>query len=260
MPANNSDVAAFSFRALGGVGEVGASSYLYELGESRVLVDAGMRPRGVGEESLPELSVLADSPPDAVILTHAHLDHVGALPLVRRAFPDVAVYASEATKRIAELVMADTAKVARDQGAPLYDEDEARESAAAISVMAPHARKELGGGASVTPIVAGHISGAVSLLLEDSSGRKVFHTGDVSNAKTLTVEAAHRPSSPTPVDAVVTESTYGDVMLPSRKEQVRLLAETVGDVIQSGGRVLIPTFALGRAQEILLILLSHQRS
>lgn len=249
-----------SFRVLGGADEVGASCYLYELGKSRVLVDCGIRPKGAGEESLPELSALSDRPPDAVVLTHAHLDHVGALPLVRRAFPDAPVYATEATKRIAELVMADAAKVGRDQGAPLYDEEEAGDAAAAISVMVPHERQKLPAGASVIPVEAGHIPGAVSLLLEDASGRRIFHTGDVSNAKTLTVEAAYRTPSPTPVDAVVTESTYGDVMLPSRKEQVRLLAEAVGEVIQAGGRVLVPTFALGRAQEILLILLSHQRS
>lgn len=265
MSSESIEAGPLTFRALGGADEVGASCYLYELGETRVLVDAGMRPKGAGEESLPDLGALADSPPDAVVLTHAHLDHVGALPLVRRAFPDIPIYASEATKRIAELVMTDAAKVARDQDAPLYDEEEARESAAAITVMVPQTLQRMPSyspviGASVTSLPAGHIPGALSLILEDSCGRKVFHTGDVSNAKTLTVEAAHRPSSPTPVDAVVSESTYGNVMLPSRKEQVRLLAETVGDVIQQGGRVLIPTFALGRAQEILLILLSHQRS
>lgn len=265
MLRDSSDNLPFTFRALGGADEVGASSYLYELDGTRVLVDAGMRPKGAGEESLPDLGALADSPPDAVVLTHAHLDHVGALPLVRRAFPDVPIYASEATKRIAELVMADAAKVGRDQGAPLYDEEEAVETARAILTLRAHEQQRFPSysgttGPSVTSVPAGHIPGAVSLILEESSGRKVFHTGDVSNARTMTVEAAHTPSSPTPVDAVITESTYGDVMLPSRKEQVRLLAETVGDVIQSGGRVLIPTFALGRAQEILLILLSHQRS
>jgi Cft2 family RNA processing exonuclease len=229
-----------------------------------VLVDSGIRPKGAGEESLPDLAALANNPPDAVVLTHAHLDHVGALPLVRRAFPHVPIFATAATARIAKLVMKDAARVAQDQSAPLYTEDEAREAASAISVMVAYERQKLPsrgpGVASVIPLEAGHIPGAVSLLLEDPSGRRILHTGDISNTKTLTVEGAYKLSESNPVDAVITESTYGDVMLPSRKEQVRLLADAAGEVIQRGGRVLIPTFALGRAQEILDILVSHQRS
>lgn len=188
----------------------------------------------------------------------------GALPLVRRTFSEVPISATAATAWVAELMMADAAKVAAAQDAPLYTEEEARETAAAISVMVPYERQKLPlwevGVASMIPLSAGYTPGAVSLVLGDPSGRWLLHPGDVSNTKTLTVEGAYRPSAFTPVDAVITESTYADVMLPSRKEQVRLLAGAVGEVIQDGGRISVPTFALGGAQEILVIPLSHQRS
>ena len=76
----------FAFQGLGGTDEVGASSYLYLLKEGTLLIDAGLRPGQVGEAALPQLERLQEHPPSAMILTHAHLDHVAALPVVTRRF------------------------------------------------------------------------------------------------------------------------------------------------------------------------------
>jgi Cft2 family RNA processing exonuclease len=246
------------FLGLGGTDEVGASSYLYELSRIRLLVDAGLRPTMMGEASLPMLEVLEEHPPELMILTHAHLDHVGALPLVTRRFPGLKLFATRATQRIAMDVLADAVKVGESQGAALYGLDEAVRTVSRFETLEPFIPLAFPGG-QVTALPAGHILGAVGLLIEDESGR-VFHTGDFSNIATLTADKAYQPAEPVEVDAVVSEATYGDTNLPGRKDQIRELIEALRGVFEGGGRVLIPTFALGRAQELILLLLNHQAS
>ncbi len=244
------------FLGLGGTNEVGASCYLYELGETRLLIDAGMRPTMIGEESLPMLELLKDHPPDLMILSHAHLDHVGAIPRVKKYFPNLPIYTTRASRRLALEVLTDAVKVAKTQGAMVYELGDAIQAVANMHIIKPFEPYSFTGGQfSVYP--AGHILGAVGILIETAEG-KIFHTGDFSNITTLTTEEAYRPPTPIPVDAVISEATYGDTILPGRKEQIRELIEAVKTVIEDGGRVLIPTFALGRAQELILLLLNHQ--
>ena len=109
---------------------------------------------------------------------------------------------------------------------------------------------------------AGHLLGAVSALIHSpgargGAGATVYHSGDFSNIAGSTTPPAYKPPSPLAVDAVVSESTYGDTNLPSRKEQIRAFVAGLRGTLESGGKVLIPTFALGRAQEVIAVLLSH---
>lgn len=246
------------FLGLGGTHEVGASSYLYELGGIRLLVDAGQRPSQLGAAALPQLELLEANPPDLMLLTHAHLDHVAALPLVKRMFPHLPVYATRATKRIALEVLSDAVKVSESQGAPLYTLGEVTHAVANMTELNMHQPVSFQGG-QLRVYPAGHILGAVGALIETDEGC-VFHTGDFSNIAGLTTPAAYQPSTPVPVDAVVSESTYGDTPLPSRKQQVQQFIEAIRGVFEGGGRVLIPTFALGRAQELTLLLVNHMMS
>ncbi|MDZ7703619.1 MAG: MBL fold metallo-hydrolase [Trueperaceae bacterium] len=246
------------FIGLGGTDEVGASSYLYRLNNLNLLVDAGLRPTMMGEASLPSLDLLDTHPPDLMVITHAHLDHVGALPRVKAKFPNLPVYATRATQRIALEVLSDAVRVGEIQGAPLYDASEALRAAADIKTLTPFEPLSFAGG-QITCYPAGHVLGAVGLLIETDAGR-VFHTGDFSNIATLTTESAYLPPQPIPVDAVVSEATYGDTQLPGRKDQISGFIEAIGQVVGRGGRVLVPTFALGRAQELVLLLLNHQAS
>ncbi len=244
------------FLGLGGTDEVGASCYLYEFGDARLLIDAGMRPTMIGEESLPMLELLKNHPPDLMILSHAHLDHVGAIPRLKKLFPNLPIYTTRASRRLTLEVLTDAVKVAKAQGAMVYELGDAMQAIAEMHTIKPFEKYNFAGGQfSVYP--AGHILGAVGILIETDEG-KIFHTGDFSNITTLTTEEAYRPPTPIPVDAVISEATYGDTILPGRKEQIRELIEAVKTVIEGGGRVLIPTFALGRAQEIILLLLNHQ--
>ncbi|WP_295818083.1 MBL fold metallo-hydrolase [uncultured Deinococcus sp.] len=242
----------FAFQGLGGTDEVGASSYLYLLKEGTLLIDAGLRPGQVGEAALPQLERLQEHPPSAMILTHAHLDHVAALPVVTRRFPRLPIYCTEATARIAALVLTDTLKVSTEQGYPMFSAGEMKRSLERLRPI-PYFQRITEHGYTFEIFPSGHLLGAASVLIE-SGGRTVFHTGDVSNVDTPVVNAAWLPAQVTAVDAVVSESTYGDTLLPSRKEQVRTFVSAIGETLRGGGRVLIPSFALGRAQEITQIL------
>lgn len=242
----------FAFLGLGGTDEVGASSYLYLLKEGNLLIDAGLRPGQVGEAALPKLELLAEHPPTSMILTHAHLDHVAGLPVVIRRYPKLAIYCTEATARLASLVLADTLKVSTEQGHPMFSLGEMKRTLERLRPV-PYFQRISDYGFAFTLYPSGHLLGAASVLIE-SGGRTVFHSGDVSNVETPVVTAAWLPSQVTAVDAVVSESTYGDTLLPARKEQVRTFVQAIGETLRSGGRVLIPSFALGRAQEITQIL------
>lgn len=233
---------------------MGASSYLYLLPEGNLLIDAGLRPGALGEAALPKLELLREHPPAVMVLTHAHLDHVAALPLVTREFPRLAVYCTAATARIAATVLADTLKVSADQGAPLFDVKAMKRALERLRVVEPFTPITEHGPA-FTLLPSGHLFGAVSVDLRSRRGR-VFHTGDFSNVATPTTEPAFMPAEEQPVTAVVSESTYGDTLLPSRKEQVRAFVTAIQETLRGGGKVLIPSFALGRAQEMVSILLS----
>lgn len=249
---------SFAFIGLGGTDEVGASAYLYLLKEGNLLIDAGLRPGQVGEAALPKLELLADHPPSAMVLTHAHLDHVAGLPVVIRRFPKLNIYCTEATARIAALVLADTLKVSTEQGYPMFTPGEMKRTLERLRPL-PYFQRITDHGYAFTLFPSGHLLGAASVLIE-SGNKTVFHTGDVSNVETPVVTAAWLPAQVMKVDAIVSESTYGDTLLPSRKEQVRTFVQAIGETLQFGGRVLIPSFALGRAQEITQILTTSMAS
>ncbi|CAN5797061.1 hypothetical protein BH24DEI2_BH24DEI2_03230 [soil metagenome] len=254
---------SFTFQGLGGTSEVGASCYLYTFGDTaqqtRVLIDAGTRPNTLGAASLPEFDLLGNAP-DALLLTHAHSDHIGALPLLKQRFPNLPVYATPATAHIALAMLTDAVKVQASQGAPLYELKNVAAALAGIRPVSPGAPFRLGSlGDVVTAYNAGHLLGAVSYLLETPHGR-VFHTGDVSNVGGYTTDAALIPDHPPKCDVVVCESTYGDtVSHVSRKSEVRRFAVAVGETLEAGGRVLVPAFALGRSTEVALTLADHMQ-
>ena len=242
----------FGFLSLGGT-RVGASCYLYTLGGTRLLIDCGVQPGLLGAESLPRLELLKDSRPDALIITHAHSDHISAIPVVKLLHPDLPVYMTEATARITLPMLLDAARVARRNGSPMYSEADVVKALQQVTTFTPNVPFEIGE-VTLTPRVSGHIVGAVGLMLEHTSGFRVWHTADFNTVATPTTDAAYLPPVLEEVDVVVTETTYGNLELPSRKKQNGDFIAQVGKVLGEGGRVLVPTFALGRAQDVLLTL------
>ncbi len=252
---------------LGGADEVGASSILLEIGGKRVLVDAGIRPSpkarwGLAGDLLPDLSQIdALGGIDAILVTHAHTDHTGALELVSGRYPNAPVYATAPTITLTRVLHQDARRIMQsrldEEGElPLYDDVAVQRLLSAFVPVPFHTRLSISERLAVTFFPAGHIAGAAMLGLESDEGNLLI-SGDISLSPQRTVDGA-RPPAFHP-DILVIESTYGGRLHANRAVQEHKLAETVGRVTTEGGKVLIPAFALGRAQEILLILGEFQR-
>jgi uncharacterized protein len=249
---------------LGGADEVGASSTLLEIGGKYVLVDCGIRPSpkargGLAGDQLPHLDTIIKL--DAILVTHAHTDHTGALELVVGQFPGVPVYATAPTIALTRVLHQDARRIMQsrldEEGElPLFDDVAVQRLMDAFVPVPFKAPLSLGEGLAATFFPAGHIAGAAMLGLGSDEGNLLI-SGDFSISPQRTVDGA-RPPAFRP-DVLLVESTYGGRLHANRAVQERKLIETVSKVTGEGGKVLIPAFALGRAQEILLILSEFQR-
>lgn len=256
------------FTFLGGASEVGASCTLLEVAGRRLLIDGGMRPAArEGQSRLPDLHLLDNRPPEALLITHAHIDHTGALPLIASLYPHIPIYATESTRVLAEVLLRDSVRIMEqeqlrpDGETPLYSSEQVDALLARIlpvGLNQPFAPISTTPQISVRFIHAGHILGAAMLYFETPEGT-LLHTGDISVTDQRTIKGLHIENLPH-ADLMLCEGTYGNRTHTSRKEEERKLAETVQSVLAGGGRILCPAFAVGRAQEIVLILKAYRSS
>jgi len=253
---------AVNIHFLGGADEVGASCILVEMAGLRLLVDAGIRvsPKardGLSGEMLPDLSLLStEDKLDAVFVTHAHADHIGAIPLVLGSIPKVPVYATPATMALMSVMYRDAIYImdsrAEAEGElPQYDELQVKNVESKYRPVRFRQEFSIEGKVNATFFRAGHIPGAGSLFLQADDG-SVLISGDLSFSPMRATPQAEIP--PVRPNVLVLESTYGGKLHANRRAEESRLIASVTRVIDRGGKVLIPAFALGRAQEVALIL------
>ena len=239
-----------SFKALGGAGEVGGSSHFLDFGRTRVLVDAGIRPdsRGLSAPNFRALKGL-----DAVVVTHAHLDHCGALPLLVREQPDVTIYCTPPSAKLIASALNDHAAMGGGLpgGAPLHEVKKR------LYPM-PFGKPAKVGDAKITLTQSGHILGAASVLFQTDSAT-VFHTGDICLEDHFSIPSARLPDVKD-IDLLIMEATLADRKPQPFSESVRKMIEVINETtVKREGIVLIPTYALGQAQEIILGLKHYEK-
>jgi metallo-beta-lactamase family protein len=247
----------------GGVGTVTGSKFLVESGGARVLVDCGLF------QGLKQLRLRNWSPPpfppdriDAVLLSHAHLDHSGYLPALVRAGFRGPVYCTPPTRALCRILLPDSGRIQEedalyanrhkfskhDPALPLYGERDALLALEQLRSVEFGETLELGAlRARFQP--AGHILGAASVELRDASGA-LLCSGDLGRSDDLLMRA---PTPPGDVDWILMESTYGDTSHPE-SDPLEAIAAALRRTVERGGMLLIPSFAVGRAQTLLLCL------
>jgi KH/beta-lactamase-domain protein len=253
------DVGDIRMTVLGGAQEVGRSAFLVKTRESSVLLDCGINP---GSQRAFEAFPRFDSPEfqidqlDAVVISHAHLDHCGLAPFLYKYGYDGPLYCSAPTSNLMTMLQLDYLDVANKQGVTAhYDQKDVRECVlhtiplrfGVVTDIAPDIRLTLHN--------SGHILGASMVHLHIGEGlHNIVYTSDYKFGRTMLLEAAATEFPR--IETVVTESTYGgqEDFMPSRVESEENLTHVINETLERKGKVLIPVPAVGRAQEIMLII------
>ncbi|GGL29160.1 MBL fold metallo-hydrolase [Halarchaeum grantii] len=225
-------------RFLGGADAIGKSALLVN---DSLLIDYGL------EGGTPARTPL-DADPDAVVVSHGHLDHVGAVPSLLAGGRRPPIHWTPPTRELAALLARDTLKLRENR----YDRPFTRAEIAALGeVSEPHGYGEPfeAAGHEVTFFDAGHIPGSAHVLVDDGATRLLytgdFHTGD----QRLLAGSSARPDA----DVVVCESTYADVRRGNRRETEERFARALRETVHRGGTAVVPAFAVGRTQEAMLV-------
>ena len=249
---------------LGGAQEVGRSAFLLQTRESSVLLDCGSNPGSSRPfEAFPRFDIPTfelDSL-DAVVISHAHLDHCGLVPFLYKYGYDGPVYCSAPTSNLMTLLQLDYLDVAGKQGVtPHYDQKDVRECVLHTNPLRYGVVTDIAPDIRLTLHYAGHILGSSMVHLHVGEGlHNIVYTGDYKYGRTMLLEAATTEFPR--AETVITESTYGgpDDLMPSRVEVEERMTSIVNETLERKGKVLIPVPAVGRAQEIMLVLDGYMR-
>ncbi|HNR31468.1 MAG TPA: MBL fold metallo-hydrolase [Candidatus Hydrogenedentes bacterium] len=254
---------SITFTVLGGGGEVGATCYRVSVDGCQILLDCGTHPKKEGKDALPALELLR-RPPDALIVSHAHVDHIGAIPCLLREFPLTKAVATQPTVRIMDRMLHNSVAVmetlAREKGIreyPLYDHGDVHYAMRCIKGFSMDTPIDL---ATDPPVQvsfhhAGHVLGSASILLR-MPGHTLFYTADICECDQELMGGHTLLDHRLDVDTLVIECTRGatdESHIKCYNEEVNRLADAIDETLRRGGCVLLPCFALGRTQEMLNI-------
>ncbi len=248
---------------IGGSREVGRSSILLSTPNTKVLVDCGFKPSSDNGETpylyVPEVTPIDDL--DAVVLTHAHLDHSGLIPLLFKYGYDGPIYCTSPTRDLMALLQLDYIDIAqRDNGKKPYDSKMVREATKHTVSLEYEEVTDIAPDVRLTLHNAGHILGSSMTHFHIGEGLyNVTITGDFNSGKSRLFDKASKDFPR--VETLIMESTYGGSgdHQPSRNKAEGKLVEIIKKTVNKGGKVLIPAFAVGRSQEVMLVLEEKMR-
>ena len=252
---NNKEVYIF---CLGGVKQVGRSCFIVMTSESKIMLDCGINP---GENNAIDAYPRIDwfdfklEDLDAIIISHAHIDHQGFLPTLFKYGYDGPVYCTEPTLPLMNLLQLDSVKISQNNG--VYCPYEIRDINEIIKhcITLPYGKPtDISPDTTITLNNAGHIMGSATVHLNISGAHNILYSGDYKYAKTQLLDSA--VSNYPRVETLITESTYGASidLMPDQRVVYNSFTENINQTLTNGGKVLIPVPAVGRAQEIMLVL------
>src|SRR4051812_36114869 len=250
---------------------IGASAWLLEVDGNRMLMDAGVHPKREGRDALPLYSLVANEEVDAIAITHCHHDHVGSLPVAIRHFPRAHVFLTELSYFLVERVLHNSVNVMtrqRDEAGiaeyPLFSHDELDDIAPLfqgfkynreIEWAAYHKTRSGFTSPTMEFYDAGHALGSAGIMVRGQKGETLFYTGDVCFQDQTILKGARFEE--VKADVLIMETTRGNREIPpgfTREGEIERLTIAIDEVLKRNASVLIPTFALGRTQEILALL------
>ena len=252
---NNKEVYIF---CLGGVKQVGRFCFIVVTSESKIMLDCGINP---GENNAIDAYPRLDwfdfklEELDAIIISHAHIDHQGFLPTLFKYGYDGPVYCTEPTLPLMNLLQLDSVKISQNNG--VYCPYEIRDVNEIIKhcITLPYGKPtDISPDITITLNNAGHIMGSATVHLNISGAHNILYSGDYKYAKTQLLDSA--VSNYPRVETLITESTYGasNDLMPDQRVVYSSFTENINKTLTNGGKVLIPVPAVGRAQEIMLVL------
>jgi uncharacterized protein len=259
-PRSKEEISLF---CLGGVKQVGRSCFIVLTPESKIILDCGINPgENPGLSAYPRIDWFNFNLDeiDAVVISHAHIDHQGYLPALFKYGYKGPVYCTEPTLPLMALLQHDSVKIAKNNGTYLPYESRDVNEVIKHCITLPYGKPtDISPDITITLNNAGHIMGSATVHLNISGVHNILYSGDYKYARTQLLDSA--VSIYPRVETLITESTYGnstDVM-PDQSTVYRTFTESLNQTLLAGGKVLIPVPAVGRAQEIMLVLDKEMR-
>lgn len=249
------------FQNLARKNEIGANCYLLETSDSRIVLDSGMHPKEEGLAALPAHHELAPHSVDGIVLTHAHLDHTGTIPVLMRDQQNAPLFLTEATAALAKALLHNSVNVMQSKRIelgiteyPLYGHRELDRLAKRWEPKEYKKPWKVNRDTTLTLHDAGHILGSAGVMIE-SEGKRVFYTGDIQFEDQTLITGARFPEEN--IDTLIVETTRGAAPRKvdyNRDDEEAMLCQAILDTLERGGSALIPVFAMGKTQEVMTMI------